>query len=111
MEDRTQSRQPRSSRDLFILGVQFAAALLMAQQVAGKAARDGLFLLYYGPQSLPQMVAGAAGFSVALSLLTGRVLRRVAPRVVVPWSLGVSGALLVVEWWLLSVNPGLASVL
>src|SRR5262249_49831871 len=110
MEDRTQTRQPRSSRDQFVMGLQFAAALLMAQQVAGKAARDGLFLLYHGPQALPPMVAGAAGFWVVLSLLTGRVMHRLAPRVVVPWALGLSGALLVAEGWLLGVNPGIASV-
>jgi hypothetical protein len=98
-------------RDRFVLGLQFAAGLLFAQQIAGKAARDGLFLLQYGPHALPAMIAGAAAFSVALSLLSGKLLHRLEPRRVVPWSLGISGALQVVECWLLGVSPELASVL
>jgi ATP:ADP antiporter, AAA family len=100
-----------SSRAGFVIGVQLAAALLMAQQIAGKAARDGLFLLHHGPDALPGMVAGSAGFSIVLSLLSGQLLRRLAPRVVAPWGIGASGVLLLVEGWLLGVRPGVASVL
>jgi AAA family ATP:ADP antiporter len=105
-----QPGQQDISRDRFVMGVQMAAALLMAQQVAGKAARDGFFLLHHGPQALPGMVAGAAGFSVVLSLLSGRLIRRLAPRVVGPWMFGISAVLLVVERVLLGMSPGLASV-
>ena len=84
--------------------------VLMAQQVGGKAARDGLFLTHYGPHALPGMVAGAAGFSVLLSLVNGALLRRFVPRVVIPWALVVSGALQVAEWRLLEGNPGVASI-
>ena len=73
----------RSRRDLFVVGLQPAAGLLMAPQTAGKAARDGLFLLHYGPQALPGMIAGAAGCAVLLSLLNGRLMHRLAPRFVV----------------------------
>jgi len=82
----------------------------MAQQIAGKAARDGLFLVHYGPQALPAMIAGAAGFSVLLSLLNGKLMNWLAPRVVLPWALGMSGVLQIVEWWLLGMNPRIASV-
>jgi ATP/ADP translocase len=99
-----------SQRDLFITGLQFASGLMMAQQIAGKAARDGLFLLYEGPRALPGMIAGAAAFSILLSLLSGRLMQRLGPRRVVPWALGVSGALQIMEWWLLGVRPGLASI-
>lgn len=98
-------------RDRFVLGLQFAAGLMFAQQVAGKAARDGLFLLYHGPRSLPGMIAGAAVFSVALTLLSGRFVRRWVPRRVLPWSLGVSGVLQIAECWLLGVSPATASIL
>jgi len=84
---------------------------MIAQQIAGKAARDGLFLLHYGPRALPAMIAGAALFSVALSLLSGRMMRNLAPRLVAPWALGISGVLQLVECWLLGVRPGIASVL
>ncbi len=100
-----------NQRDAFVLGLQVAAGLMMAQQIAGKAARDGLFLLQYGPRALPGMIAGAAAFSVVLSLLSGRLMHRVAPRHLVPWALGFSGLLQLAERWLLGVNPGLASVM
>jgi ATP/ADP translocase len=82
----------------------------MAQQIAGKAARDGLFLVHYGPQALPAMIAGAAGFSVMLSLLNGRLMNWLAPRAVLPWALGLSGVLQLGEWALLRVNPSSASI-
>ena len=93
------------------MGLQVAAGLMMAQQIAGKAARDGLFLQHFGPPALPLMVAGAAGFSVLLSLLSGRLMFHAAPRAVVPWALGASGLLQLGERWLLGFRPGLASVL
>jgi hypothetical protein len=102
---------PRSPRDLFIMGLQVAAGLLMAQFIAGKAARDGLFLVQHGPRALPPMIAAAAGFAVLLSLLNGRLIRRLAPRFVLPWALGLSGVLQLFECWLLGVRPGIASVL
>ena len=72
---RSESRQPFSERDLFVIGLQVAAGLMMAQQIAGKAARDGLFLLQYGPNRLPGMIAATAGFAVLFSLLNGRLMR------------------------------------
>ena len=57
------------------------------------------------------MTAGAAAFSVVLSLLSGRLLRFVPPRVFVPWALGSSAVLQMIEWWLLSVRPVVASVM
>lgn len=108
------STGPRSEHagqvESFIWGLQFSAALMMAHQIAGKAARDGLFLLYHTPRDLPAMIAGAAFFSIALSLSGGALLRRVGPRVMLPWALGVSGALQVCEWSLLRINPGIASI-
>ena len=86
-----------------------AAGLLMAQQIAGKAARDSLFLLHYGPNRLPGMIAAAAGFAVVFSLLNGRLMRRPAPRLIIPWGLGVSGVLQISEWWLLGISAGTGS--
>jgi AAA family ATP:ADP antiporter len=108
---RPESGRQSSDRDRFVLGLQVAAGLMIAQQIAGKAARDGVFLLQYGPQALPGMIAGAAGFSVLLSLLNGRLMRRLAPRSVIPWAMGVSGVLQIAEWQLLALSPGLAAIL
>src|SRR3954447_9133338 len=107
---RSESRTPFSERDLFVIGLQVAAGLMMAQPIAGKAARDGLFLLQYGPSRLPGMIAATAGFAVMFSLLNGRLMRRLAPRFIIPWAFGVSGILQVAEWWLLGVSPGAAAI-
>jgi AAA family ATP:ADP antiporter len=107
---RSDSGREFSDRGTFLLGLQATAGLMVAQQIAGKAARDGLFLLRHGPQALPWMIAAAAAFSVLLSLLNGRVIRRLSPRSVIPWMLCLSGILQVAEWSLLGVNPDLAAV-
>jgi hypothetical protein len=57
------------------------------------------------------MVAGAAGFSIVLSLVSGQLLRRHSPRTFVPWAFGVSGALVLAEAWILGASPTLASVI
>src|SRR4051812_18627471 len=98
-------------RDTFVLGLQFAAGLMVAQQIGGKAARDGLFLQYHGPRALPEMIAASAAFSVALSLLSGRVMRNVSPRRFTIWALAASGVLQALECWLLVTNPEIASVM
>ena len=102
--------QSTGNRKTLITGLQIAAALMMAQQIAGKAARDGLFLQFHGPAALPAMIACAAGFSVLLSLAGGKLMQSLPPRTIVPWALGVSGVLQVFEWWLLPLRPGLASI-
>ena len=110
METRFESGPQSRQRDRFVVGLQLAAGIMMAQHIGGKAARDGLFLLHYGPQSLPAMIAGSAVLSVALSLLSGRLMQVVPPKAAVPWALGLSGALQVAEWWLLGLRPGFASI-
>jgi AAA family ATP:ADP antiporter len=97
-------------RNRYLLALQLTAGLMFAHQIAGKAARDGLFLLNHGPAGLPAMITGAAAFSVLLSLLNGRFLRRIAPRSALPWTLGASGAMQLAECWLLRVDPALASI-
>jgi ATP:ADP antiporter, AAA family len=106
-----QPRPPSRQRDLLVSGLQLAAGLMMAHQIAGKAARDGLFLVQHGAAALPAMIAGAAGFSIAFSLLGGMLMYRSAPRDLLPWALGASGLLQLGEWWLLRLRPGTASVL
>lgn len=108
--EESQSGRQSHERDRFAVGLQTAAGLMMAHQIAGKAARDGIFLLHHGPQELPAMIAGAAAFSVALSLLNGGIMRRSSPRRVIPWAVGLSGLLQVAEWWLLRISPGQAAI-
>ncbi len=74
------------------------AALMLAHQVAGKAARDGLFLSRYEATALPKIVLLAAGVALLLGWLFGLLLKRYSPRWVVPGALLLSGVLQAAEW-------------
>ncbi len=88
-----------------------SAGLLMAHQVAAKAARDAIFLSNFDARALPAMVVGAAICSIALGLLSSRVLSRWTPSRVVPWAFLFSSLLQVFEWHLLAAQPKVAAVL
>jgi ATP:ADP antiporter, AAA family len=69
------------------------AALLVAHQVAAKAARDGLFLSRFPITDLPKAVGFAALLSILLGLLFSRLLSRYSPARVVPFAVLLSGLL------------------
>ena len=54
-------------------------ALMMAQQVAGRATRDGIFLSQFGSSALPTIVAVSAIAGVILSILRARTMLRLGP--------------------------------
>jgi len=87
----------------------FAAAVMIAQQVGGKATRDALFLDHYGAMELPKAMLGAAVLSILSVLATSSAMQRWGPGRVVPVAFTASGVLFVAEWFLLPVNPGLTS--
>jgi hypothetical protein len=60
------------------------SALLIAQQVAGKAARDALFLTSYHVTSLPMAMASGAMISLAGVWLLSRLLARYTPAALTP---------------------------
>lgn len=74
------------------------AAFMMAHQVAGKAARDALFLSKFPASDLPKIVALAAMVAILMSLASSAALSRFGPRRIVPFAFGASGALHVLEW-------------
>jgi len=74
------------------------AALMLAHQVAGKAARDGLFLARYEASALPKIVLAAAGVALLLGWLFSLLLKRYTPQRVVPVGLLLSGVLQAAEW-------------
>ena len=74
------------------------SCLMLAHQVAGKAARDGLFLTQFSPSYFPLMVMAASAVSIAGGLLNSRVLQALTPARMVPWAFLVSGGLHVAEW-------------
>lgn len=85
------------------------AAVIGAQYIAGKAARDALFLAYFEPSSLPPMIIGTSIFSIVLVFASSKSLRRVSPGTYVPIAFAVSAMLLLLEWGLTFVVPRLAA--
>jgi len=88
----------------------FAATTMIAQQVAGKATRDALFLSNFDVTNLPKVMIAAAAASMAGVLVMSRLLSRFPPFTLVPAVFGVSALLFVGEWLLLGSHPGIASV-
>jgi hypothetical protein len=82
-----------------------AGAAVGAQFVAGKAARDALFLANLEPSALPVAIAAAAGLSIALALAGSKLLPRASPATAVPFAFALSAVLFVVEWALLVRFP------
>lgn len=102
---------PTQQRERLFRGLQACLALIMAHQLAGKAARDGYFLTYFHPSRLPEMVAVAAALSLAASYLCGRLFAHRSPAAVLPAAFFLSGVLQAAEWLLLLVHPQSAAVL
>jgi len=75
-----------------------SAVLLIAQQVASKAARDALFLSHFDASQLPKAVAAAALLSLLGVVLASRAYVALSPGRVVPVLLAASGLLFLGEW-------------
>lgn len=86
-----------------------AAALLVAQQVAAKATRDGFFLSQFDVTSLPPMSVGAAILSLLAVLGFARGMAAVSPVRFLPLALAGSALLLVLEWGLSRSLPRAAA--
>jgi hypothetical protein len=74
------------------------AGLMLAHQVASKAARDALFLSQFNLFYFPRMVMVGSAISIVGGLLNSRVLQFLTPARMVPWTLLASGTLHLVEW-------------
>jgi ATP:ADP antiporter, AAA family len=88
-----------------------ASAAMIAQQVAGKAARDALFLSSFHVQRLPAMMAASAVLSLAAVFWQSRMIVKYSPARVVPVGFALSGVALLGEWALSFPAPRLAAVL
>src|SRR4051812_35030704 len=93
-----------------IAAAMVCAGGITAQFIAGKATRDALYLARLDPTTLPAIVMAASAVSIALALLSARVLRRVSPATFVPAAFAVSAVLLLVEWGLTVVAPVAAAI-
>jgi hypothetical protein len=88
-----------------------AVAVLVAEQVAARAARDALFLAAYRARSLPFMMAASAVVALVSAELLSSALARRSPSRVVPAGAVVSAACLLALWPVASVAPRVAAVL
>jgi hypothetical protein len=88
----------------------FCAFATIANQIAGKAVRDSLFLSQFSIESLPRMVVVAAFVSLIAVLLAGRLLRSHGPARLVPWAFAVCAASLVVQAICNTWQPRLVAV-
>ena len=77
------------------------AAAVLAQQVASKALRDGLFLAEVSAVQLPRVMLLGAMLSVPVVLVTASMMSRLGPRRLGALLTGFSSALFAGEWaWL-----------
>jgi hypothetical protein len=101
---------PKAQPTTAVTTAMVCAAAVGAQFVAGKAARDALFLANLDITALPAMVVATAAFSILLIALSSRAMRHVAPGTLVPAAFAVSAALLLVDWALASRAPRLTAL-
>jgi ATP/ADP translocase len=95
--------------DPVIAAAVTGSAAVGAQYIAGKAARDALFLNYFEPSALPNMKVGMAIFSIVVVVAVSKGFKRVSPGSWVPIAFIASAVLFVMEWGLLSAAPELAT--
>jgi len=87
------------------------ATLIIAQQVAGKAVRDALFLSQFPISDLPKAMLAAAIVSIPAVLATSWSMVRLGPGWVSPAALALSAVLFAVEWAVLERFPRGTAVL
>src|SRR5947209_3036802 len=83
---------------------------MIAQQVAGKAARDALFLSSFDVRHLPVMIAASAVASLFAVLWLSRMMMRHTPAKVVPTAFALSGAGLLAEWGVSFIAPRITAI-
>ena len=93
-----------------IVAATLGAAALIAQQVAGKATRDALFLTHFDVERLPAMMMMASGVSIVSVLAFSRALALKTPARLMPRALGVGTLLLLAQGALVTRLPQLAAV-
>ncbi|HEX6790799.1 MAG TPA: hypothetical protein VF247_05780 [Candidatus Krumholzibacteria bacterium] len=86
------------------------AFAMIATQVAGKAARDSLFLTNFPVSALPMMLIASAALSIVAALAAARVITVFGPVRTVPSFFLASGLLVLAEWWYAARNPGPGAV-
>jgi AAA family ATP:ADP antiporter len=88
-----------------------ASTAMIAQQVAGKAVRDGFFLSNFPATDLPKAMIAGAVISFIGALLLARALTRLGPRRVTPLLFLLSALVFVAFWAFHAQNPAVITVL
>ncbi|WP_437525269.1 hypothetical protein WME79_37910 [Sorangium sp. So ce726] len=96
--------------DRHVLLAAIASGAMIAQQVAGRATRDALFLASFGAADVPKVMAAGAVLSFGAVVLLSRALLQFSPARVVPATFGASSVLLALEWALARRAPGAAAL-
>ncbi|WP_437544782.1 hypothetical protein WME97_36835 [Sorangium sp. So ce367] len=99
-----------SASDRPVLLAAIASGAMIAQQVAGRATRDALFLASFGAADVPKVMAAGAVLSFAAVVLLSRALLQLSPARVVPATFAASSVLLALEWDLARRAPGAAAL-
>jgi ATP:ADP antiporter, AAA family len=102
------SRLPAAERAA-VAAAALVAGLLIAQQVAGRAVRDALFLSAYSVSSLPGIMLVSALVSMTGALAFAAALARRAPVAVLSGALVLQALLLAGEWHLAAGQPRLVA--
>ncbi|MBL4633006.1 MAG: hypothetical protein JKY56_03995, partial [Kofleriaceae bacterium] len=87
------------------------AVVMIAQQVAGKAARDAFFLSHFPASALPAVMVAATVLSFGVIFVISRILRTVPPAKAAPWIFTCNGALFVAEFALSGPQPHVTAVM
>jgi len=87
-----------------------ASAAMIAQQVAGKATRDALYLSHFKAVTLPPMMGVSAVASLVVALWLARMMTRHTPARVVPVGFGAGAAVLLSIWGLSFIEPRASAV-
>lgn len=88
-----------------VLAATTCAIVVLASQLAGKAARDAIFLQRFAVTNLPLLLTVSSALSIFMTFAFARTLRRGIPVRVVQIANAISAVLLVVEWQLLPFFP------
>jgi hypothetical protein len=87
------------------------AFVMVAQQVAGKAVRDGFFLQTHAVTDLPHVMMGASGLGLLVVIATSWLLTRLSPRQATPLLFAVHGGIYAFVAWLAGTHPEGAATL
>lgn len=98
------------SRQMTALATATAAAMI-AQQVAGKAIRDALFLSTFYVKSLPAMMAGGAIASLVAVITISRILARRSPTDVLPILFGANALAIGAAFFAFFTEPRVSALI